>query len=289
MVEYALDCVRRGWYVFPCWPKKKNPATKNGVNDASNDEKQVRKWWATNPNFNPAIALGLSNLVVYDFDGSEPFANLPASFTVKTGRAAVNGIGGLQIYFAGSCATRKHSDRNGEVRGRGSYVMAAGSVHPDTGRRYEVVNDVPLVASPEQNEAAPIKKGVPVCPAKLESLATNIETAFKAAGITSPEYKTPERSAGPAAGSVKWIIRCPWYSEHSPKNTSEKDTSSAVILYSDGKRIYTCQHSHCLNIHQWKELRAWMRESVDLAAEDAFWASVISASDSTAVATLSAK
>jgi hypothetical protein len=228
------------------------------VNDASNSEDKVREWWAVNPNFNPAIALGPSGLVVYDFDGSEPFDNLPASFTVKTGREEVNGIGGLQIYFTGSCKTQNHADRKGEVRGRGMYVMAAGSIHPDTKRRYEVVNDVPLAVSPVQNEAAPVKKGAAVCPAELESLAKYIEAAFKIAGITSPDYKTPDRSAGPVAGSVKWIVQCPWYSDHSPTNTTENDTSSAVILYSDGKRIYACQHSHCLNIRQWKELRAWM-------------------------------
>ena len=71
LLDYALDCVRRGWFVFPCYPRKKAPAGEvvpGGFKDASNDEATIRSWWARNPNYNPAIDLGRSNLVVYDFD-----------------------------------------------------------------------------------------------------------------------------------------------------------------------------------------------------------------------------
>src|ERR1017187_8894175 len=109
--DYALDCLRRGWFVFPCYPKSKAPAGKvvpRGVKDASNDESRICEWWYIDPNVNPAIALGPSNLVVYDFDEIKPFENLSTTFTVKTGRIPADGIEGIQMCFAGSTNTHGH-------------------------------------------------------------------------------------------------------------------------------------------------------------------------------------
>ena len=48
IIEFALDCIRRGWYVFPCVPKTKVPLgglVPRGFKDASNDEVTIRRWW----------------------------------------------------------------------------------------------------------------------------------------------------------------------------------------------------------------------------------------------------
>ena len=151
LLDYALDAQRRGWFVLPCYPRTKVPAGRvvpHGVDMASNDEAQIRAWWAVDPNFNPAIALGPSNLVVFDFDTIPPFADLAPTYTVRTGRALVNGVGGLQLYYTGACDTHDIKDDKGEtvgeVRSRGAYVMAAGCIHPKTGNPYVVISDVPL-------------------------------------------------------------------------------------------------------------------------------------------------
>ena len=103
---WALWAVARGWYVFPCDPGGKEPATKNGVLDASNDPAQIRAWWTKNPYYNPAIALGPSNLVGYDFDSIAPFADLPATLTVRSGRILKDGeAGGIHMYYRGLCRT----------------------------------------------------------------------------------------------------------------------------------------------------------------------------------------
>jgi len=256
LLECALDCVRRGWFVLPCHPRKKLPAgdvVPHGVLDASNDEGVVRQWWAANPDYNPAIALGPSNLVVFDFDSIRPFDSLPPTYTVKTGREQKDGIGGIQMYYSGCCKTHAHAGGGGEVRSRGAYVMAAGAIHP-SGNPYTVIDDRELAASPEQNAATAIIAGPAIGTDEQETIAQYVETAFDAAEI---DYQS--RVANDQGG-FKWFIACPWRGEHT--EGKDFDTSSAVIIWASGKLIYECKHGHCQNIRQWKELREWMEDKV---------------------------
>jgi putative DNA primase/helicase len=256
LLEHARDCVRRGWFVFPCYPKLKLPAGEvvpHGVKDATNDENQLRAWWDKNPNYNPAIALGPSNLVVYDFDSIKPFNNLPATFTVQTGREPVNDIAGIQKYFVGSCKTHAHIGGGGEVRSRGAYVLAPGAIHP-SGNPYKIIVDIPLAPSPVQNEEVTKLSGPPVGTEKQEKLAAYIEDAFEVSGI---DYQS---RVAHGDGGLKWLIRCPWNAEHT--SGKDFDTSSAVIMWPDGKKIYECKHAHCLGIRQWQQLREFMEQKV---------------------------
>ena len=252
--DSALDCLRRGWFVFPCYPKSKAPAGKvvpHGVKDASNDESRICEWWYIDPNVNPAIALGPSNLVVYDFDEIKPFENLSTTFTVKTGRIPADGIEGIQMCFAGSTNTHGHPCGGGEVRSRGAYVMAPGSIHP-SGNPYVIVADFPLAPSPEQSEEV-VKPSQPAIGTdEQERKATFVEEAFKASGI---RY----RSRVAHEGGFMWLIICPWGLEHS--EGEDFDSSSAVIMWPSGKLIYECKHKHCSGIRQWHQLRDWMQES----------------------------
>lgn len=68
LLDVALDCIRRGWYVFPCWPRSKKPMLTNGWHGASNSEDQISGWWGRNPDANVAIACNPSNLAVVDID-----------------------------------------------------------------------------------------------------------------------------------------------------------------------------------------------------------------------------
>src|SRR5579862_7808947 len=157
MLEIALDCVRRGWAVFPCVPRAKRPLSglvPHGVNDASKDEETIRRWWRAKPGANVGIACGPSGIAVLDCDhGNQTDADyrawsaemdLPQTFTVRTGRRT--GFG-TQSYFrvydpvaTGGWSVDGHK---GEVRCRGALVIAAGSIHP-SGERYEVLIDAPL-------------------------------------------------------------------------------------------------------------------------------------------------
>lgn len=68
-LEAALRYAEWGWAVLPVVPNGKIPATAHGVNDATTDPEQIKRWWAQNPNLNIGIACGsASGIVVFDID-----------------------------------------------------------------------------------------------------------------------------------------------------------------------------------------------------------------------------
>ena len=68
-IEAALRYAEWGWCVLPVVPNGKIPATAHGVNDATKDPEQIKRWWAQNPNLNIGIACGsASGIVVFDID-----------------------------------------------------------------------------------------------------------------------------------------------------------------------------------------------------------------------------
>jgi hypothetical protein len=133
-----------GCKVFPCVPNGKEPATKEGWHIASNDPAQIAEWRAINPDFNWAVATGLSGLFVIDVDpnGLDWWNRLlerdaavrdavERAFQVRTPR------GGLHIYFKGEgpstasriapgIDTRGGILRDGKIVS-GGYVLLPGS------------------------------------------------------------------------------------------------------------------------------------------------------------------
>jgi hypothetical protein len=163
-LDTALDCLKRGWYVFPCVPADKDPIKDvPGYLAGSDSEEHIRAWWTREPNANPAIATGKSGLDVLDIDkGLTDEAslrafmathNLPETFAVRTGsRPAFK----VQLYYAheGEPIKTFNGWEDGAFGGdlRGStwgHVMAAGCIHPDSKERYEVLWDLPLAPVPE--------------------------------------------------------------------------------------------------------------------------------------------
>jgi hypothetical protein len=164
-LQIALHCIQRGWFVFPCKPKSKEPQLYGAFHNASTDESQIRDWWSKFPNANVAIALRKSGLAVLDCDhGNVTEADfrtwaaahmLPETYTVRTGRRVNGKTGeaefGTQMYYAADdlpTAPWVDGAHGGEVRCATGHVMAAGSVHPDSGELYEVLADVPIVPAP---------------------------------------------------------------------------------------------------------------------------------------------
>jgi hypothetical protein len=54
----ALSYAEKDYLVFPCKPRSKQPATRNGSYDATTDEEQIREWWRENASHNVAIRTG---------------------------------------------------------------------------------------------------------------------------------------------------------------------------------------------------------------------------------------
>lgn len=257
VVEIAIAMRSRGWKVFPCVPKSKRPLTTHGFKDASCDEAQIRSWWAANPNANIAIACGESDLTVldvdYGLDTEEDFrrwreaTGLPNTYTVRTGRRPSFGV---QMYFRGGMPSVGMFDLHGckgQVKSQGGYVMAAGSVHPDTGETYQVLVDAEAAHLPEVLRSLKRDTSQSVVPANDFKLARLL--AFL-------EYYEIAAKAAPTSTASGWRvdIECPWSSEH----TGESIRETSVFWSPIRGFGFKCLHGHC-DGRNWHSLKAEMQ------------------------------
>lgn len=165
LLQSALEYARRGFGVFPlhtpingvcdcprgpeCGSPGKHPRTANGLKDASRDELQVRRWWKTYPIANIGMAVP-EGYVVVDVDGPEGqealrdhARALPPTAVQTTGRGA------HYVYRTlDRIPPRSNLLPKVDLRGPGSYIVAAPSVHA-SGAVYGW--EIPL----EATEAAP--------------------------------------------------------------------------------------------------------------------------------------
>jgi hypothetical protein len=183
----ALAAARRGHHVFPLWPRSKTPClhgarrcTGTGIcadghlgweQRATGDPDLIRRWWTASPSCNVAIACGPSRLYVIDLDaarGEEPperwagarhgrdvLARLAEqagqpypgdTYTVRSPSP------GYHHYFRveEDSELRNTAARAGwriDSRGRGGFIVAAGSMRPDG--IYTVAHRAPIVPLPQ--------------------------------------------------------------------------------------------------------------------------------------------
>ena len=245
MLEIALDCINRGWYVFPCFPKTKKPMTEHGYKDATQDARKVREWWSAlgEPNANVAIATGKSGLCVVDIDHGlvgaprEEWTGTPGTYTVRTGRRPEFGA---QLYFAGEGLKStgwRLNHISGDIRCSTGYVMAAGSIHP-SGEAYTVLYDAPVapvpewvrtLTAPEQNKDAVLA----VDADKVEAWKTWLLDYAGHCHLEPTGFEKYEPNGW------RMGIVCPWDKEHTPGAGTD---SSTVLCILDGKVVFICSH-----------------------------------------------
>lgn len=250
-IEVALDSVLRGWYVFPCWPKSKNPMTEHGFKDASNDEAQIRVWWEANPEANVAIATGASRLFVIDIDhGIQGLKDLqrwmdarglPMTYAVRTGRRPEFGA---QLYYSGEgfkSTGWKDGEVSGDIRCSTGYVMALGSIHP-SGEAYAALWDTEEILS------------VPECAWTLTTKVQDYDPATAVPDELADEWKDwlleyaafhnlDLRGYEKRMANGWWLgVICPWVGQHS---TGPGGESSTVLGILDGRIAFECSHGTC--------------------------------------------
>jgi hypothetical protein len=246
MLEIALSCIERGWFVFPCIPKTKKPLTKQGFKDASNSRDTIEAWWTNYPDANVAIATGPSGLTVVDYDhgltGVADFANLETgrTYAVRTGRT--DGFG-VQQYFQGSGLKSTGWEKDGlkgDIRSATGYVMAAGCVHP-SGEPYTVLVDAPLLPVPDWVRAlAPAHETFDPATAVDNETADEWKTWLLE---YAAHYQLGLRGYEKRAPNGWWLgIECPWTTEHTSGPGAE---SSTVLGILDGKLAFECSHGTC--------------------------------------------
>ncbi len=142
--QAAVDYISKGWQIFPCKPRGKEPLSEHGCKDASIDPRKIAEWWGKFPGANIALATG--ELIVIDVDGPEgegalkelerEYGPLPVTLQALTGR-------GKHLYLAAEGVRVGNSvgrlGPNLDVRGEGGYVILPPSVH-ETGKRYEWID-----------------------------------------------------------------------------------------------------------------------------------------------------
>jgi hypothetical protein len=151
----ALDYAARGFAVFPCWPKTKEPSCRRGFKEATTNPATIRRWWLARSDFNIAIATGVQSRVwIFDIDGSvgaAALAELEAHHGWLPPTLCSVTSAGCHIWFR--CdrpipSTVGHIAIGLDVRGDGGYAMAPPSVHPD-GPIYRWSNALPPAVAPD--------------------------------------------------------------------------------------------------------------------------------------------
>ncbi|HEX4028936.1 MAG TPA: bifunctional DNA primase/polymerase [Terracidiphilus sp.] len=254
-LEIALDCIRRGWYTFPCAPRTKIPRISkedggHGYKNATIDETQVRAWWEKWPDSNVPIATGASGLCVLDIDSgitdeAELRAwmaahGLPDTYAVRTGRRPDFGV---QLYYAGTDLQSKGWEQDGckgDIRCSTGLVMAAGSTHK-SGERYAVLWGLPLATVPDYIRTL-------TTPAQKWDSPTDVDEATAEGWKTwLLEYMARndiEATGFEARSANGWRIGivCPWCEQHSSGKVGD---SSTILCILDGHIAFKCSHGTC--------------------------------------------
>lgn len=137
----ACELASWGWKVHPLKPRSKQPLTKNGLLDATDDLATVLGWWQRWPTANIGVNCRESGLLVLDVDprngGDETFIDLEFELGALTpSLSAKTGGGGMHYFFRHPEADVVGKLGEGvDIKSRG-YILAAPSIHP-SGGRYE--------------------------------------------------------------------------------------------------------------------------------------------------------
>lgn len=166
-LPFALEYIQRGWKIFPifhmlasggcscgkatCKRPGKHPCVRNGFQDASNDEAQIREWWTQNKWANIGLATGHGGVIVLDEDcGLDEKTGQPkvgpaslralieANAALPETLIANTGSGGRHFYFLTPKEIKNRTDCPGkhlDARGHGGYVLLPGSNHK-SGTKY---------------------------------------------------------------------------------------------------------------------------------------------------------
>lgn len=150
LAEAAHDYMERGLAIIPLGVGKKEPVTKSGLNDWTDNPGQIDVWWGQgehagkrgNPSYNIGMACGQvsGGIIAIDLDCHSDEANglhFLHDWEVEHGKlpetwTQITGSGGKQLFYRAGQDIRNSA--NGEigvdVRGNGGYVVLPPSLHP---------------------------------------------------------------------------------------------------------------------------------------------------------------
>ncbi|HEU5046114.1 MAG TPA: bifunctional DNA primase/polymerase [Nocardioidaceae bacterium] len=147
--QWAIYWSRRGFPVFPLVPGSKEPLVETGVNEATLDEDQIRKWWARWPNAN--IGGRMDGRIALDIDPKNGASwDQVQELTGGSRHLSGRGDGGGHLIFtltAEQMLQVKQVPQSKYAEGidiridRRGYLVLPPSTHPDTGKPYTIESD----------------------------------------------------------------------------------------------------------------------------------------------------
>jgi hypothetical protein len=154
LLNAALEYAKRGWFVFPCRPRTKEPAIARGFYNATTNPETIKRYWSR-PDCNVGIRTGVpSGFWVLDIDGDDGAASLRA-LEVKHGRLPatreVITARGRHMWFRCTREVKSTTCKIApgiDTRGDSAYVLAPPSIHP-SGDLYAWSADVELAIAPD--------------------------------------------------------------------------------------------------------------------------------------------
>jgi Bifunctional DNA primase/polymerase, N-terminal len=114
--EAALKLGAKGLRVFPCWPRRKEPAIKDNLRLAAVDEAIIRRFWGEQGTYNIGIATGrASGIWVLDIDADHGGEQTLRELEAKRGALpptveAITGAG-RHLYGAGRTGSTSATPR----------------------------------------------------------------------------------------------------------------------------------------------------------------------------------
>ena len=204
----AADYGRQGIPVIPLRPRSKVPATAHGKKDATSDPAQIAAWFPPGTHRNIGILTGgRSRLLVLDIDprngGEASFERFERTYgPLPATKRAITGGGGFHLFYRLPDGSKGLGDRPNVADFKGldikcdGYVVAAPSIHPDTGKAYAWDDDVPIADAPAHlielaRGAKRIKPAVPPSSGAVEEGGRN-DTLFRMASGLRARGLSPE-------------------------------------------------------------------------------------------------
>lgn len=149
-LDAALFYAGLGWRVVPIVPGTKRPGLEAWQDRATVDPELIGQWWQQWPDHGVGIATGRgSGVFVLDVDvadgkaGDETLNDLERRYgALPVTVEAITGTGGRHLFYRHppDLELSNSAGRLGpglDIRADGGQVVAAPTVHPDTGQRYE--------------------------------------------------------------------------------------------------------------------------------------------------------
>lgn len=151
-LERANAVANYGFPVIPLSPRTKIAFIRGWCNHATTDEVQITEWNKENPNYNCAAVAKNEAGWIWDVDNTVVFEQLKS----ETGHSIdelktliVRSSGEKRhFYFRHDDCSRAMGNRDCDIQGHEAfsvrannrYVVGPGSIHPETGLQYEIIN-----------------------------------------------------------------------------------------------------------------------------------------------------